>query len=135
MQKAALLVAAAMAGLIAVAQAAPVDQAPQRATAGPGDQTFKTTTLSSEPYEPSTELPKTDPVPNCQIKIGAQWSEMPAQTLYDCADLLDEKSPAAPKPMSTAYWNSIYLSADAKNIYRADPKSSEWTVLKARGGH
>lgn len=123
---------ACAAGLTAAAHA----QTPQRAQAGPGEQTYKSTTLSSEAYEPKTTLDDLGaPMPNCQLKIGDAWSETPAATLDDCAALLDQKSPADPKPMTTAYWNNLYLSADGKNIYQASKEASEWTVLRPRGRH
>src|SRR3546814_13352692 len=73
----------------------------------------------------SSDLPKTTlddlgaPLPNCQVKIGDAWSETPTATLDDCAALLDQKSPADPKPMTTAYWNNLYLSADRSEERRA----------------
>ncbi|NGY06871.1 hypothetical protein [Solimonas terrae] len=119
-------------GLLGCLHAAAADPAPQRAAAEPGEQTFKSTTLSSEAYEPKTTLEGT-PLPNCQIKIGDDWSDTPAATLDDCANLLDQKSPADPKPMTTAYWNNLYLSADDKNIYQASKEETAWAVLRARG--
>ena len=111
-------------------------QAPQRAQAEPGGPTYKSATLSSEAYEPKTTLDDLGaPSPSCQIKIGDEWSETPAATLDDCAALLDQKSPADPKPMTTAYWNNLYLSADGKNIYQATKEASEWSVLRPRGRH
>jgi hypothetical protein len=127
-----LFALACVAGVLSIARAAEPTPAPQRAAAGPGDQTFKSAILSAEPYEPKTELPAADRAPNCQIKIGEDWSETPTRTLDECAALLDQKAPAQPKPMSTAYWNEQYLSADDKNIYQAAPQSSAWTVLRPR---
>lgn len=121
------------AGLLATAQMAQAADAPQRAQAGPGEQTFKSSTLSSEAYEPKTTLDDLGaPLPNCQVKIGDDWSETPAATLDDCAALLDKKTPADPKPMTTAYWNDLYLSADGKNIYKASKEDTAWTVLRPR---
>src|SRR3546814_1142339 len=58
-------------GLLATAQIAQAADAPQRAQAGPGEQTFKSSTLSSEAYEPKTTLDDLGaPLPNCQVKIG-----------------------------------------------------------------
>lgn len=88
------------------------------------------TTISSEPYQPKQAL-TLPPVPSCQLKIGSDWSETPTPTLDACAALLDQKTPAQPKQMSTAYWSGMYLSADARSIYRADAKS-DWIVLRAR---
>lgn len=119
-------------GLMTAAHA----QTPQRAQPGPGEQTFKSSTLSSEAYEPKTTLEDLgEPSPNCQVKVGDSWTETPTATLADCAALLDQKTPADPKPMTTAYWNNLYLSADAKNIYQASKEATEWTVLRPRGRH
>jgi hypothetical protein len=132
MSRHAFFALACAAGLMTAAHA----QTPQRAQAGPGEQTYKSTTLSSEAYEPKTTLDDLGaPSPSCQIKIGDAWSETPAATLEDCAALLDQKSPTDPKPMTTAYWNNLYLSADGKNIYQASKEASEWTVLRPRGRH
>lgn len=139
MHRSTVLAAACSLALVAVAHAAPPAAAPppppQRATAEPGAQVYKSMTLSSDPYEPKTQLPQADAIPNCQIKIGGDWSETPARTLEDCAALLDQKTPADPKPMSTAYWNNLYLSADDKSIYQANADATAWSVLRARGGH
>ncbi|WP_157622769.1 hypothetical protein [Solimonas soli] len=123
----ALLAVACATTLLPLAQAAPPVADP-----APAEQTFKPATISSEAYVPKTTIGPEDPLPNCQIKIGSDWSETPTRTLDDCAALLDQKTPAQPKPMTTAYWNNLYLSADDKNIYQADPKSSAWSVLRPR---
>jgi hypothetical protein len=115
--------------LITAAHAAPP---PTQATPEPAEQTYRPATISSEAYEPKTTLPQAEALPNCQVRIGDNWSDTPAKTLADCAALLDQKTPAQPKPMTTAYWNKLYLSADDKNIYQADPQSSAWSVLQPR---
>src|SRR3546814_14327038 len=112
-----LLALACAVGLLATAQIAQAADAPQRAQAGPGEQTFKSSTLSSEAYEPKTTLDDLGaPLPNCQVKIGDAWSETPTATLDDCAALLDQKSPADPKPMTTAYWNNLYLRPEERRV-------------------
>ena len=121
--------------VLTAAHAAPPAPKPpqtvQRAEAEPGEQTYKSATLSSEAYEPSTTL-EGKPSPTCQIKIGDNWTETPTATLDECAALLDQKSPADPKPMTTAYWDNLYLSADDKSIYQASKEASEWKVLRPR---
>lgn len=129
-----LLAIACAASLLASAQIAQAADAPQRVQADPGEQTFKSSTLSSEAYEPKTTI-EGAALPNCQVKVGDDWSETPTATLDDCAALLDQKTPANPKPMTTAYWNNLYLSADAKNIYKASKEATEWTVLRTRVKH
>lgn len=128
------LAVACAAGLLAASQIALAADAPTRVKADPGEQTFKSSTLSSEAYEPKTTLDGLgEPSPNCQVKIGGSWSETPTATLDECAALLDQKTPVNPKDMSTAYWNNLYLSADAKNIYKASKEETAWTVLRPRG--
>ncbi len=118
-------------GLLLPALAGAAD-APKRLAPAPSDDIVAPTkTIASEYYEPKSIIEA--PPPPCQLKIGNDWSSTPAKTIEECAALLDQKTPAQPQQMSTAYWNNLYLSADAQNIYRADAKS-DWSVLRKRGG-
>ena len=112
--------------VLQTAQAAPPVAAPP-----PSEPVFAPATISSEAYEPKTTL-EVEAMPNCQIKIGSNWSETPAKTLEDCGALLDEKAPLQARPMSTAYWNHLYLAADDKNIYKAAAEADAWSVLAPR---
>jgi len=125
-----LLAAVGMLVLMPLAHATPPLAEPL-----PPEQTFKGATIASEAYEPQSIIGQQEPLPTCQIKIGSDWSETPTKTLDECADLLDRKTPAQPKPMTTGYWNNLYLSADDQNIYQAEPNSSAWRVLRPRHQH
>lgn len=104
---------------------------PQRAPAVQQDVIAPATTISNEAYIPSETI-KANEIPECQIKLGTEWAPtVRTPTLESCADQLDKVAPKDSKNMTTAYWNNLYLAADAKTIYKADAKS-DWSVMRAR---
>ena len=122
-----------LASALALGFAASAAQAnpPQRVIAPQQDVLAPAATISREAYVPSAEI-KAAEIPECQIKLGAEWAPaVRTPTIEGCADQLDKIAPKDSKNMTTAYWNNFYLSADAKTIYKADAKS-DWSVLRAR---